>query len=281
MDADSEQGSGPDTTPDPAQAMYRHRTDTLLEDRGDGPALLCLHGTLMDRTMFRPQARALTDDYRVVAYDSRARTDRWQGPYDLSALVEDCRVVMDAVGLDSCVLAGMSMGGFVALRFALRYPGRLDGLVLVDSMGEAYTEEERAEYADLAEGVRGADRVPLEVAELSADLMFSERAHAEQPALVRRWIDRWHTYPGDAVAAEIESWRTEPGVLEDLEAVDVPALAVHGENDQSIPPERARRTIEALDGRLESVPGAGHPSNLERPEVVNDALREFLDGIYG
>ncbi len=269
-----------DGTDDPAGAMYRHRTDALVEDRGDGPALLCLHGSLMDRTMFAPQARALADEYRVVTYDMRARTDRWQGPYDLADLVEDCRTIVDAVGLDSCVLAGMSMGGFVAVRAALAYPERLDGLVLIDSMAGAYTEEEREEYADLAEGVRGADRVPMAVAEMSADLMFSERAHEEQPDLVQRWTDRWHTYPGDAVAAEIESWRTEPGVLDDLDTVDLPALAIHGAEDQSIPPERARRTVEALGGRMETIPGAGHPANLERPEPVTDALREFLAEVY-
>jgi pimeloyl-ACP methyl ester carboxylesterase len=174
----------------------------------------------------------------------------------------------------------MSMGGFVAARFALRYPDRLDGLVFVDSMAEAYTDEEQAEYGDLAEGVRGADRVPLEVAELSADLMFSERAHEQQADLVEKWRQRWHTYPGDAVAAEIESWRTEPGVLEELADLDLPVLAVHGEDDQSIPPERARRTVEALGGRMETVPGAGHPSNLERPDEVTAILREFLDGVY-
>jgi pimeloyl-ACP methyl ester carboxylesterase len=270
-----------DATGDPARAIYRHRTDAVTDDRGDGPTLVCLHGSLMDRTMFAPQAEALADEYRVAAYDLRARTDRWQGPYDLADLVGDCRTVLDALDIDSAVLAGMSMGGFVAVRFALAHPDRLDGLVLVDSMAEAYTEEERAEYGDLADAVRGADRMPREMAELSADLMFSERAHAEQADLVARWTDRWHTYPGDAVAAEIESWRTEPGVLDELRDLDLPALAIHGEKDQSIPPERARRTIEALDGRMETIPGAGHPSNLERPEPVNDALREFLGEVYG
>jgi pimeloyl-ACP methyl ester carboxylesterase len=266
---------------DPGHAMYRHRTDALVDDRGDGPPLVCLHGTLMDRTMFAPQARALSDDYRVVAYDARARTDRWRGPYDLDDLVEDCRTVLDALDVDTCVLAGMSMGGFVAARFALAYPERLDGIVFLDSMAEAYTEAEQAEYGDLADGVRSADRVPMEIAELSADLMFSERAHEEQADLVDHWRNRWHTYPGDAVAAEIESWRTEPGVLDELSELDLPTLAIHGEEDQSIPPERARRTVEALDGRMETVPGAGHPSNLERPEVVNDALEAFLGEVYG
>ena len=270
-----------DSDANPGAAMYRHRTDTLVDDRGDGPVVLCLHGSLMDRTMFAPQMEALSDHYRVVSYDLRARTDRWQGPYDLDDLVADCRAVMDTLDIDSCVLVGMSMGGFVAVRFALEHPERLDGLVLIDSMAEAYTEEEREEYAGLVEGVRGADRMPLEVAEMAADLMFSERAHAEQSDLVQHWIDRWHTYPGDAVAAEIESWRTEPGVVDELGAVNIPALAIHGEDDQSIPPERARRTVDALpQGRMELIPGAGHPSNLERPEAVNARLREFLSEVY-
>lgn len=266
----------------PVAAMYRHRTDTLVDDRGRGPAVLCLHGSLMDRTMYQPQARALSDDYRVISYDLRARTERWDGPYDLDDLVTDCRVVMDTLDIDSCVLVGMSMGGFVAARVALAHLDRLDGLVLLDSMAEAYTEAEREEYGQLVEGVRGADRMPLEVAEMSADLMFSERAHEAEPDLVQHWVDRWHTYPGDAVAAEIESWRTEPGVVDELDAVDVPALAIHGEDDQSIPPERARRTVDALpDGRMTVIPGAGHPSNLERPGAVTGELRGFLEEIYG
>ena len=68
----------PDT--DRAVARYRARADTVTTDRGDGPPLVLAHGTLMDRTMFDPQLEALSDAHRVVAYDLRARTDRWAGP---------------------------------------------------------------------------------------------------------------------------------------------------------------------------------------------------------
>ena len=91
---------------------YRARPDTVATDRGDGPPLVLSHGTLMDRTMFDPQL-SLADEYRVVAYDARARTDRYVGPYDLYDLADDCAALLDAKGVDSCVLGGMSMGGFV------------------------------------------------------------------------------------------------------------------------------------------------------------------------
>jgi pimeloyl-ACP methyl ester carboxylesterase len=116
---------------DPSVERYRTRPETVATDRGDGPPLVLSHGTLMDRTMFAPQVEALSGDYRVLAFDSRARTDRYDGDYDLYHLADDCAALLDASDIDSCVIGGMSMGGFMALRFAERYPERVDGLVLV------------------------------------------------------------------------------------------------------------------------------------------------------
>lgn len=98
---------------DRAVQRYRRRPATVATDRGEGHAVVFCHGTFMDRTMFEPQVEALSEDYRVVAYDTRARTDQYADPYDLYDLADDCTALMDAKGLDSCVLGGMSMGGGV------------------------------------------------------------------------------------------------------------------------------------------------------------------------
>ena len=78
---------------------YSRRPETVATDRGDGPPVVLCHGTLMDRTMFDPQLDALADDYRVVAYDTRARTDRYDESYDLYDLADDCVALMDAKGI--------------------------------------------------------------------------------------------------------------------------------------------------------------------------------------
>ncbi|PSQ19298.1 alpha/beta hydrolase [Halobacteriales archaeon QS_8_69_26] len=261
--------------------MYRHRPEVLATDRGEGPALVCAHGTLMDRTMFAPQF-ALADDYRVVAYDLRARTDNYHGPYDLDDLVEDCRTTLDALGIESCVLAGMSMGGFMALRFALEHPDRLDGLVLIDSMAEAHTDTERERYSEMTETTREFGRPPDQLADAVSYLLFGETTRAERPDLVEEWIDRWRTYPGEAVYGEVDSWLDRPDLTDRLDEIEVPVLAVHGEEDDAIEIERGERTVEGLpDARLVPVVGAGHSSNLERPEPVNAAVREFLGEVYG
>ncbi|MDY7081970.1 MAG: alpha/beta hydrolase, partial [Halobacteria archaeon] len=109
--------SGAESTP--TAEMYTHRHDVLCDDVGDASSdttIVFSHGTLMNRTMFRPQLDALKNECRVVAYDSRSRTERWEGPYSLDDLANDCLALVDALDIDSFVLAGMSMGGYMALR---------------------------------------------------------------------------------------------------------------------------------------------------------------------
>jgi pimeloyl-ACP methyl ester carboxylesterase len=266
---------------DDTAEMYRYRADALSTDVGAGPPVVLSHGTLMDRTMFAPQLEALSADYRVVAYDNRARTDRWMGPYDLVDLADDAAALMDAKGIEECVLGGMSMGGFMALRFALRHPDRLRGLVLVDSMAAAHTEAEREEYRGMIALSKAAGRMPDDVAEAVSGLLFGATTNEERPDLVGRWTDRWQTYPPEAVEAEVESWLDRPDLTHRLDEIDVPVLVVHGEEDAALGIERAEPMVEALpDARMERIPEAGHSSNLERPGPVDDAVRSFLADVY-
>ncbi|MFC4543554.1 alpha/beta fold hydrolase [Halosolutus amylolyticus] len=262
-----------------ATAMYRHRTDAVSTTVGEGPPIVFAHGTLMDRTMFDPQLDALSDGYRATAYDLRARTDRYAPGYDLWDLADDCAAVLDGLGHDSAVLAGMSMGGFMGLRFALAYPDRVDGLVLIDSMAAPHEPQERETYGALVDPLEGSRTgVSEALAEGVTQYLFGETTREETPELVAEWVRRWQTYPGDAVYHELHSWLSRPDLSDRLAEIDVPVLIVHGEEDPSIDPSRAEPMLEELpDARMELIPGAGHTSNLERPEPVNEAIRSFLD----
>ncbi|SEQ35326.1 alpha/beta fold hydrolase [Natrinema salaciae] len=262
-----------------ATEMYRSRTDALTTDVGEGQPIVFAHGTLMDRTMFAPQIEALQDEYRAVAYDLRARTDRYAPGYDLWELADDCAAVLDGIGEDSAVIAGMSMGGFMALRFALEYPERVDGLVLIDSMAAPHTAEEQEIYGDLVAPLDGShEATPRELAEGVTGYLFGDTTREENPELVEAWVDRWATYPGAAVYHELHSWLERSDVTDRLSEIDVPVLIVHGEEDPSIDPSRAEPMLEELpDAEMELIPDAGHTSNLERSEPATDAIRSFLD----
>lgn len=260
---------------------YRSRP-TLYRDEGSGPAVVFAHGTLMDRTMFDPQIEELSSEYRTVAYDLRARTEHYAPEYTLDDIADDCAALLDSLGIDSCVLVGMSMGGFTALKFALQHPDRLDGLVLVDSMADVHEETQTRTYEAMVDQLLASDNVPRALAETASQILFGETTREENPELVEAWVERWLSYTPRAIANEVGSWMHREPLLDRVDEIDAPALVVHGDEDTSIPVEKGRETAETLpDGRLEVVEEAGHSSNLEQPEAVNAALSEFLDDVHG
>ena len=250
-------------------------------DRGSGPAVVLSHGTLMDHTMFEPQIEALADRYRVVAFDHRARTDRWQGPYGIDDLVDDCIALLDELGIERCVLGGMSLGGFMALPLALRYPERLDGLILISTMARDYSAEEKADIDEHLELLAREDTVSEEFATWERDLVMGATTQRENPALVRYWMDRWKTRPSAAVAAEFRSWMHKDDLTPQLGQIELPVLVVHGTEDAVLPIERGRAMVAALpNSRFVPIERSGHTSTVEAPDAVTAAMTKFIDEIY-
>jgi pimeloyl-ACP methyl ester carboxylesterase len=133
---------------------------------GEGPdPIICLHGITAQHRAFNAAARYLEPSRGLVGVDLRGRgdSDKPESGYSLQAHAADVVRVLDHLGLESAVLAGHSMGGFVALKTALMFPDRVRALVLLDggwprveSQPEEMTEEERQETAALEEGLARA-----------------------------------------------------------------------------------------------------------------------------
>jgi pimeloyl-ACP methyl ester carboxylesterase len=256
-------------------------SESRYTDRGSGPAVVLSHGTLMDRTMFDAQVGALEDRYRTIAFDHRARTERWQGPYDLDDLADDCVALLDELGIERCVLCGMSMGGFMALPLALRHPERLDGLILISSMALDYSDEERADIDEHLAGLSHAEHVTEEFAEWERDLVMGATTQREDPELVRYWMDRWKTRRSEAVAGEFRSWMHKQDMTPRLAEIELPTLVIHGSEDAVLPIERGRAMADALpNSRFVEIEAAGHTSPVEAPDAVCVAMSDFLDEIY-
>lgn len=248
----------------------------LYDEAGTGEAVVLAHGTMMDRSMFAHQLAALSGSARIIAIDQRARTEIWRGPYSLDDLADDCIDLLDALGIERCVLGGMSMGGFMALRFALRHPERLSGLILIDTMAEAPISPHEALFQSLKE----AGPLTDDVVEWHADIVFGDMTKREQPDLVEHWKDRWRRLTGASVYWESASWLRREDVAARLPEITVPTLVVHGEEDGILPMRSAESIASGVQhGTLLRVAGAGHTSNVEQPEVVNEALRQFLSTV--
>lgn len=254
----------------------------LYIEQGAGPAVVFGHGTLMDATQFTPQLESLAGRYRVISYNSQVLTGTPQ-PHSLADLAEDCRSLLDQLGIHKCALAGMSVGGFMALLFALTYPDRLDGLILIDATSQSYTLEEQRAYSYEFDKLDVDGMVPREFAEWAAPYCFGTTTAKENKNLVEYWIDRWATtVPARAVLYQGRSWINKDDLTSRLSEITVPVLVIHGEEDIPIPVERAVRMLEALPGAtLSRIPQAGHTSNLENALKVNEAIHAFLARISG
>ena len=140
----------PDTDPAEMQAKYGSAPSQMvdigdgrlvhLRDEGprDAPVIVLLHGSNADLHTWQPWVDALSDDYRVVRFDQRGHGltgPAGDGDYTLTAFGADIDAVTAALGVERFVLAGNSMGGAIAMGYALANPERLDGLVLIDASG--------------------------------------------------------------------------------------------------------------------------------------------------
>ncbi len=234
------------------------------------------HGFFMDRSMFEPQLAALRDRFRVITYDERGHGEAAdeRDPYSYWDLADDLAGLLDNLGLERAVIGGMSQGGFIALRFALRYPKRVVGLVLLDSQAGLELEEKRAEY-EAMRSVWEEDGPSEPMAGMVAAIILGN--YPGNPEWVRKWIVRYPTGLGQAYPTLMD----RDDITDRLPEIYAPALVVHGDEDAAIPMERAEALCAGLSGcaGVVVVAGGSHSANLNRPEAVNEAISGFLGGL--
>jgi pimeloyl-ACP methyl ester carboxylesterase len=256
--------------------ISRHDVRLFYVDEGDpsAPAVVFNHGFLMDHTMFDAQVQALRDEFRCVRWDQRGfGASSASEPFSYWDSARDCLALMDLLEVDSAVLVGMSQGGFIALRAALLAPGRVDGLVLIDTMADVDPEEVYESFRGLraAWTTHGPEAVQHDV----ANLLISK------PEIHEAWFERWSQRPPADIAEPIEALIARDDVSDRLGELECPAIVFHGDADPAIPPAAGEALDAALPGShgLVRVAGAGHAPNLTHPEQVNPALADFLRSV--
>ena len=170
------------------------------------------------------------------------------------------------------------MGAFMGIEFALKHQDRLLGLVMIDGKAAAYTDDDKRAFAPRFGALDRDGPIPREFAAWAAPLCFGKTTATTNPGLIAHWIERWTTVtPARAVHRQYLSWIDRPDRTERLSEITVPVLLVHGAEDVPTPLSHGIAMLEKLpDAVLVKVPGAGHTSNLERPDIVNHALGSFL-----
>ena len=244
---------------------------------GAGLPLTLAHGLLMDHEMFAPQVAALGRDHRVITWDARGHglTEAERADFSYWDNAEDLRALLDHLGIERAVIGGMSQGGFSSLRFALRYPERVIGLVLLNTQAGLEDPEALPRYEAMLDVWENEGPNDLIAEAIAATIIGGSRP--ESPA----WMEKWKARPPGEASWIFRTLVTRDDLTGRLGEIAAPALVVHGEDDIAIEMPRAEVLAAGLARArpLVRVPGAAHAANLTHPEPVNAAISGFLDDL--
>jgi 3-oxoadipate enol-lactonase len=246
-------------------------------DSGIGRPVVLIHGYPFNRTLWDEQVAELSNSYRVIVPDLRGfgESDASDGPATMDQMAQDVALLLDHLGIARATIAGLSMGGYVALAFYKQLSSRVRALVLADTRAQADTEEAkqtRAQQAEkaLAEGMAG-------IADAMLPKLLTPETVSKRPEVVKRVRDMMLKTKPEGAAAALRGMAQRDDQTDLLPKISVPALIIVGADDAITPVADSEKMHHAIAGsRLVVLENAGHVSNLERTEQFNYALLEFL-----
>ena len=253
------------------------------EEFGEGAeTILFSHGLLMSGEMFQDQVSAFTDRYRCITFDHRGQGKSQVTPtgYDMDSLTEDAASLIRKLDCGPCHLVGLSMGGFVGMRLAIRYPELLKSLTLMETTADPEPEENKGPYRRLAFvgrwfGFRLVLKPVMQIMFGRSFLKDTERTH-----LRKHWEAHLTGLKRIGTSRAAHGVIDREGVYEQLEKIAVPTLILVGDEDVATPLAKSERMRAAVKhSELTVIPRAGHSSSIEEPEAVNKALIRFLNSV--
>jgi 3-oxoadipate enol-lactonase len=266
-------------SPGDVRRLTVHGVNLAVEVRGEGPAILFIHGYPLDRSIWSPQVEAL-EGFRRIAPDLRGmgQSDAPDLGYGMAIYAADLAALLDALGIDEVILCGHSMGGYIAFEFLRNWCSRVRGLILVDTRAEADSAEGRR--ARDAAAATARERGASAVAEAMLPKMLAPSTIAESPEVTARVRALMAGTPVAGIVGALAAMRDRSGSESLLPTLEIRTLVIVGEKDSVTPPDRASAMAQAIPhARLAIIPGAGHLPSLEQPTATSEAMRDFLASI--
>jgi pimeloyl-ACP methyl ester carboxylesterase len=254
----------------------------VYDDDGAGPAVLFSHSWFCDGRQW-PQAPAVVRaGYRVLNLDNRGhgRSGPHRERYTVWDMADDLIAVLDEAGETSAILVGLSVGGFAALRAALRHPARVRALVLADTAAGPQSWRGRAKARALAPiFLTPARRVVMPTL---VRTLFGPTTRRTQPDLVAKWRERFVGQDPASMATALDAIVRRDDVRSELSSIAVPTLVIVGEEEREPGvPASAELAARIPDAQLAVLPMTGHLSALESPQLFESRLLSFLADIDG
>ncbi len=239
----------------------------------DAPWLVFSNSLATDLAMWDEQAAYFSARYRVLRYDQRGhgQTDAPAGRYSFATLISDALALMDELRIDRAHFCGLSMGGATAMGLVQSHPERIDRVVICDST--CASTPEAARHWEERIGVARAQGMAA-LADPTIARWFPAETVAAKPAFLAKIRQMILTTPvngfvGCAAALADHDFCRSVGTIAR------PVLFLAGGKDATAPAMRQMQS-QLAGSRFVEIPGAGHICNVERPDLFNRAIDDFL-----
>lgn len=251
------------------------KLNTKIDGAPNKPWIVLSNSLGASLAMWDPQIAFLTENYRVLRYDTRGHgaSDAPKGPYDFGNLVGDVTGLMDALNIDKASFMGLSMGGMTGLGLALNHGDRISRVVCADGRADA-PDPFRAMWDQRMAAV--TENGMSGIVDGTLATWFTEAwrtANPEELARIRSMV------LGSDPAGYIACCQALKSLdyLRHLGGVSIPVLYVGGSEDKGAAPDVMQALAEATPGAaFHEVPDAAHVANINQPEAFNVAIAEFL-----
>ncbi|CAD5200345.1 alpha/beta fold hydrolase [Pseudomonas sp. FEN] len=256
-----------------ATALINGRQISFTDTQDGEVAIVLSHGLLMDQSMFEAQVRALRDSYRVITWDQRGHGQAAfvNEPFSLWDSADDLSALLAYLDIDRAVLLGMSQGGYIGLRAALRYPEKVQALILIATQAGIEDETQRLAYAHLLNAWL-ENSLTDEIAQSVSGLILGADKN-----LAALWVEKWRTIGNTTLGFNFHALAERDDLVPALSKLHVPALVIWGTKDSAIGVDQAKRLSTGLAGsQFFSVPGAAHSVCMTHYDIVNSAVKAFL-----
>lgn len=253
--------------------------DIFYTDQGVGEQTIVFsHGLLWSHKMFTDQIDFFQARFRVIAYDHRGQgQSEVKGPFDMDTVTEDAAALIKQLNVGPVHFVGLSMGGFVGMRLAARYPELIKSLILLGTSANAEPVENLPKYKTLNGIVKWLGIVPP-VASKVMKIMFAESWLND--SLNTDKIDFWKSElkaNKRSVTGPVEGVIHRKGIEEEIVRISRPTMVIVGDEDTATTPVKSKFIQMSIPkSRLHRIPGAGHSSSIEKPKEINRLIGDWL-----
>lgn len=249
-------------------------------DSGSGTPILFLHSFGHNKNLWFPQlTHFLEKGFRVLAPDMPGHGDSSYDParHGVDQIAQCYIELLDSLDISKAVVAGISMGGYIALRMWARRSDLIAAMVLSNTKAEKDSDEIVARRRAQIENIRNSGLENFVTT--GAPRRLSPVTLERRPWVLDTIKLLNFTVPADVNAATLEAMAQKADDTKVLPTIDVPVLVTSGSDDTFIPKDSPGNLHRGIKGsRFHEIAGTGHVSSLEAPTEYNRVMQEFLQG---